>query len=229
MKSEKFVSRFGVLAGVSACVLAAMASSASATVYTVVNPGFEADNASGGDVAGATGWATVAGDAYTSSAAAHSGTQSGKAFGSPGLFQQTINATDPVGTSYTSTIYAEDLGSDKLTGTEGGFINMDFLDSSGNVLATVTGGEEGSSLTTADPTDVFKLLTVTAPSVAGTASIRIDILAGPYNGSGAGGGAVYFDDATLNSATATPEPASLALVGLVGGSLMTRRRKTRSV
>ena len=213
----------GCVAGV---VVLSAASKASATVYTVVNPSFEATNASAGDVNAAAGWTLYSGDtAYTSAAAAHTGTQSAKMFGSPGLMQQTIAVTDPVGTDYTATVYAEDLSTDALSGTEGGFINMDFLNSSGGVITTVTGGEEGSDLTTADPTNTFELLSVNAPSVAGTVAIQIDILAGPYNGNGAGGGAVYMDDVTLSSPTvATPEPASLGLLGLAGAALLRRRR-----
>ena len=220
-----------LFAGVSACVVASVfASSASAKTYTVVNAGFEDTSAANGDVQGAAGWATYQGDgAYTTAGQHRSGTQAGKTFGDPGLFQQTIAATDPVGTTYTASVYAGNIAGDALSGPNGGFINIDFLSSTGTVLASVTGGEEGSSLTSADPKG-YKLIQVVAPSVAGTASVRIDLVSGPYTGlAGTNGGAIFFDDVSLTTPTATtPEPASLAAVGLTGTGLLARRRRTPS-
>lgn len=225
MKSEKNVSRAGVFAGILAGLCAgAFAPTASATVYTVLNPSFESPSAAAGDVAGSTNWLTVAGGAFTSTAAAHTGTQAGKAFGNPGLYQQTVNVSDPIGTSYTASVFALHLSADPLTGTGAAFINIDFLNSSGSVITTVTSGEEGSLLASTDPKDVWKQLAVTAPSVAGTTAIRIDLVMGPYNGTGAGGGAAFFDDAALTSA-AVPEPASLGALGIAGAALICRRRQ----
>ena len=224
MNLKKNAIRSGVFAGVVAGMLAG---SATAAVLTVVNPGFEGPDASAGDIAGTTGWATVAGGAYTTAGAHRSGTQAGKAFGNPGLFQQTISTgSDPVGTVYTASIYGLNNPADPLAGSMGGFINIDFLNSSGTVLATITGGEQGSMLTSADPQGVFKLVSVTGPSVAGTASVRIDLVAGPYSPvAGAPGGAAFFDDASLTNNLNIPEPASLAVLGLAGGALLRRRRQ----
>ena len=192
-------------------------------MYTVLNPGFESPNAAAGDVFGSTNWATVAGGAFTSAAAAHSGTQSGKAFGNPGLYQQTINVSDPIGTTYTASVYALNLSGDPMTGTMAAFINIDFLNSTGGLITTVTSSEEGSLLASTDPKDVWKQLSVVAPSVAGTTAIRIDLVAGPYNGSGAGGGAAFYDDVSLTSAV--PEPAALGVLGFAGATLIRRRRQ----
>lgn len=225
MKSEKINRRAGALLGLSAFVAGSLvATSAMAATYPVVNAGFESPDASAGDIAGTSGWATVAGGAYTTATAAHSGTQSGKAFGNPGLFQQNIDVSaDPVGTVYTASVYGLNNPADPLAGSMGGFINIDFLNSSGAVLATITGGEQGSTLNSADPQGVWKLISVNGPSVPGTAFVRIDLVAGPYSGvAGAPGGAAFFDDVSLTSPV--PEPAALGLIGLAGAGLVRRRR-----
>lgn len=216
------------LAVLSASVFsAAWTSSASATIYPVINPGFESPDASAGDIPGSTGWATPAGNSFTSAAFARTGTQAGKGFGNPGLFQQTIAVTDPVGTSYTASAYAGFTSGDPLIGQTGAFINMTFVNATGGDIATVFGTEQGVLLASTDPADTFKLLSVNAPSLEGTAFVRINLVIGPYNGSGppGAGGAAFFDDAALVSDAVVPEPASLGLLGAGAVALVCRRRR----
>src|SRR5689334_5555715 len=205
------------LAGAAMIGLAAASASAALT-----NPGFETPDASAGDVfatVGNSGWNGF-NAAFITTTTKHTGNQSLKTFGAPGGAFQDFDTTP--GTTWTGTVFGENLSTDPMTGTQAGFINIEWHSGT-----AANPGPQISFVSTkvVDSTSAFDTwfqgtVTDTAP-VGGTVA-RLVLLSGPFNGSGNGGGATFFDDATFN---AVPEPASMAVLGLGAIGLAARRRR----
>jgi hypothetical protein len=190
------------------------------------NPGFESPDASAGDVGStggftAPGWTGSFNVNFVSAAHAHSGTQSLKQFGTDaGQFQELPTGSVNGGDLVTATAWIFTPANDKLVGSEGSNIQIRFFNAAHNVIAVA---DPGIQFNANSPADTWTQLSLNnAPAPAGTVSADILLFSGPYSGlSGAPGGAVFWDDATL---AVVPEPAGLAIAGLAGAGLLARRR-----
>jgi hypothetical protein len=187
----------------------------------LINPGFETDNASTDDVAGATGWSGF-NSRFTTATQAHSGTQSLKIFGpfeqfgGAGAFQD-IPAI--AGTTYTASAWALNSSADPMQGANFGLVQLIFLDAAD---ATIGSAFASAPFNASNSTpNVWTELIATGIAPAGTVEARIQLLHVQMNNP-VTGGSIFFDDASL----AIPEPgigmAGLAL--LVGVALRRRGR-----
>jgi MYXO-CTERM domain-containing protein len=204
-------------------LLAVAASLGLATVASanlLVNPGFETDNASAGDVGPGTasGWTGSFNSDFVTASFAHTGKQSLKQFGvDAGEFQRF--AATPT-SSWSATAFIMTPSTDELKGNEGSNIQIQFLDASLNVLATANPGIQFDS--SAAPDTFTQISLLNAAAVPGTAFAQILLFTGPDSvQTGAAGGAVFWDDVTFDQA---PEPVSLGLLAM-GGLLAVRRRR----
>ena len=200
----------------------AMPLAASANV--LVNPSFES---------GLTGWNTF-GNAYADSAHAQDGVKALKLFGnwsSPwnatGAFQNVAAAADQ---SWTFSGFGLDPASDPVTGTNQNIallkiIWFDGPNATGNMLQPLAGpgavfganpGIESGQLNAGTPLDQWQALSAGGQAPAGTQSVQLMAIFLQPNYEG---GSLWFDNLT-----ATPEPCSLALLGLGGLALLRRRR-----
>jgi hypothetical protein len=195
----------------------AMLGATSARGNVLVNPGFEAPDASAGDqyaVGGPTvGWAGFNG-AFITATTKETGLQSFKAFGNPGgAFQEFPAAPAQV---WSGTVKSENFSGDPLVGQQGTFINIEWFNSTGGQISFLS-TPIVNSLT---PFDTWITGNVSGTAPAGTATARLVLLSGPYTGIGSGaGGAGFFDNASF---VVVPEPGSLCLLGIAG--LLSLRR-----
>lgn len=200
----------------------------------LVNPGFDADDASSGDVFGSAGWADFGGGTFTTSAAgpgsspaANSPANSFKVFGNSGALQS-FAAT--AGQTYIGSALGLNYSGDPLLNVSSLRIQIVYRDANGAYAGTAAGGNFApgfnvfdSNLIEADATeDVWLGMGVgTAPAPDNTASVEFIVL-GLANSGGAG----FFDDASFELAP-VPVPAAAwlfgsAMLGLMG---VARRRK----
>ena len=213
-----------------ALALAATAGMASATLLT--NGGFEAPDASAGDVPGApTGWSGF-NDPGTQNATqqfALSGLQSFKLFGpfdfvggGTGIVQSVPAAPGEI---YNGSIWALNSSADALQGADFFVYKIEFLNASGGLAAGGLLGVdvfESVQFTAASAQDVWTELGVgTAPAPAGTAAVQVVAVKVQLGDPQFNGGSVFLDDATLNL---VPAPGTAALIG-VAGLAATRRRR----
>jgi len=204
-----------------AAILGLAASTASAAL---TNPGFESPDASGGDVfatSGNSGWFGF-NAAFITASTKRSGLQSLKTFGAPGGAFQDFDTTP--GTRWTGTVFGENLSTDPMTGTQAGFINIEWHSGTAANPGPQISFVSTKVVDSTSPFDTWIQGTVTDIAPAGGTVARIVLLSGPFNGSGNGGGASFFDDATFS---AVPEPASIGLLGLSAIGLTARRRRQR--
>ena len=217
---------------------------------TDLNGGTNTD-ASAGEAAGAVGWTNYGSSdpVYTQSdlpnqlnnpgvsnpqvaPVAQSGTQVIKAVAvynsNPALLQQVVPGVI-AGTTITFSAAAENSTLDKLGGAAEGVLQMQFENAAGTAVgALVDGGANptgGGVILSTAPTNVYQNLFLTAAVPAGATQVQLTLLAGPYSAvTGTTSGSVYFDSVSLATAT-TPEPTSLALLGLSGVAMVARRRR----
>jgi len=199
--------------------LGIMSSTASANQLT--NPGFETDNASAGDVAGASGWGQFNFAFTTKSVTPHSGTQELKVFG-PFFIGGGSGVTQAVpaspGQSFSASAWLRDDSSDPMLGSNFAQVQLQYLDSSNNVIVT----DSSPNFTALDPINTWEKESASGIAPAGTAKAQIVLVHVQINNP-VTGGSVFFDDASLDL---VPEPGSLALLGI--GGLLAARRRVRS-
>ena len=224
-------------------LLALFAGSALADVITPIqlaNPNFEDDNASGGDVWGATGWTPFGNGAFTTdgtngpgahpnccSPVADTLNNSFKAFGTGGAYQS-FAAT--AGDTFNMSGVGQNYGEDRLLNDSRAFLQIAFFDAAGLPAGTAAGGNvwlgfnlfDGNVIDANTSIDVwFELGVGTAPAPDNTAEVRFIVLM--LEG---GGGAGFFDTISANQVV-VPVPAAVwlfgsGLLGLVG---MARRKQ----
>ena len=231
MKMKKIVSMIGTGAAI-----ALLSFSAHANLLT--NPGFDAQDVSGGDAFGSTGW-TPFGSAFTTSnggpaggaiPAADSPNNVAKAFGAGAGMTQSFAASE--GDVFTMSGLAQDFVIDSLGATGTLRLQLVFRDINGAFAGTAAGGNfapgfnvfDSNLVEAGNPTDnVWTLLGVgTAPAPDNTASVDFNILV-----LSPAGGAGYFDSIVAEQVV-VPVPAAVwlfgsGLLGLVG---VARRRKS---
>lgn len=209
MRTSRFT-RIAVTAVVSSLGLASAASA-----NLLANPSFELPALTGGDTPGAVGW-TAFNAVFTIRVAPQSGDQALKMFGTPsGVFQDF--PTTP-GEQWIGSAYGLNFNGDALSGAQIGAANIEWRDGGGNLISFDTTQIVSSATPQgALPSDyVFGSVTGTAP--AGAATARFVLITGAF--AGAGGGAVWFDNASFDR---VPEPASASLLG--AAALLTGRRR----
>ena len=225
----KAASSFAAIAGVLLFAVNAQAN-------LLTNAGFDADNASGGDVFGSSDWTAFGGGTFTTdgtngpgalpnccSPVANSLDNSFKVFSTSGAFQS-FAAT--AGETYAGTAVGQNYGGDPILNVSDIRIQIAFFDADGLPAGTAAGGNasEGFNLfnsnliTAASTRDVWLDLGVgTAPAPDNTAEVRFIVL-----GLAGSGGAGFFDDATFQI---VPVPAAVWLFGSALGLLGWVRRR----
>lgn len=218
--------------------IALLASNAYANILT--NPNFDVDNATAGDVFGATGWTAFGGGTFTTdgtngpgafpaccSPVADTPDNSFKVFGNSGAFQS-FAAT--AGDSFVGSGVGLNFGSDPLLNVSTLRLQIGFFDASGLPAGTAAGGNvalgfnlfESNLIDVNTPLDVWTAMGVgTAPAPDNTAEVRFIVL-----GLAASGGAGFFDTTSFDPVV-IPVPAAVwlfgsGLIGLVG---VARHRK----
>jgi len=177
------------------------------------NPGFEAPSTSGSTTPPSV-WGQW-GNAYVSTQYAHSGTQSLLESGSNSGVYQSFSVNPNV--SYSASVFALTPASAQLTGEQGAFLQIVFVDANGNTI-----GSPSAWITLLDSnspagTWINSTTTLTAPSNAATVSVYLQV--GPYtSNSGTAGGSAYLDDVQFGPTaftSATVSAASLSNSGTI--------------
>ncbi len=175
------------------------------------NPDFESPAKAESGPAAPTGW-DAWGGAELSGEYALTGLQSLETSGAGSGVFQSFNVTP--GDSYTLSVDAMMPSNNPLTGSSAAYIQVEFFDSGGQQLTGYTAPNAVTVLTsTSTPGGALKAnvgaqgwnhfsTTVVAPATAAT--VHAILVVGTYNGTGPGGGAVYWADAQFGPAVAGP-------------------------
>jgi hypothetical protein len=232
--------------GLTALALTAALAYAPLGSAALVNGGFEADDASGGDVGGATGWTTfesvftnsTLGPAFGPVSHDAGGTQSLKMFGpftgtgaAAGAFQ---NLPATAGNIYELDAWVMNWIGDPFGNL--GILQLNFLDGAGNAIAGSGAQVTVDPFGTAD-VDLSVIqdgaeisdwtgLSLSAVAPAGTAEVQAFLLHIQTGDPCCSGGSLFWDDVGI-SETVVPVPAAVwlfgsGLIGLIG---IARRRK----
>lgn len=211
---------------------AILAMAGAAQANALGNPGFEAPDASGGDVPdlGAP-WYNFGAPftRFTTTAFAHSGTQSLKMFGPFDFLGggtgggQTVSAAPGdtwVGEAWALNSSTDPIGAGNFLALKVEFLDAGFGPAGGSFTAGVNVFE--AIFDEFAPTDVWTMLGVgTAPAPAGTAYANF-VLVHVQAGVAITGGSVFVDDANF---VLVPAPATAGVLGLGGLAAMRRRRR----
>lgn len=197
-----------------------LASTASANLLS--NAGFDADDASGGDVYCASSWGCF-NDVFSSSQSAPPRSDPNVLkifgpfveFGGAGAVQGGFAASE--GQLWEASAYAQNWSGDALQADNESLVKLEFLDDMGGVISAFESARLGSS----SDQNMWTLLTASGIAPAGTVSAQIVLL--NLQGAGFEGGASFFDDASLR---VVPIPAAVWLMGSgLLGLIGLRRRK----
>jgi hypothetical protein len=197
-----------------------------ARAVALVNPGFDADNASGGDVFGASGWSTFNFAFTTEFTPPLSAPNTLKVFGpffqfgGSGVVQGGFAASE--NQLWEASAYARIDSRDAMDPQNFAVVKLEFLDSSN----TVIGFAESPQITTTSlPADTWQKFVAQGTAPAGTTTAQIVLVHVQLDNPPAGG-AIFFDDAAFGI---VPEPATamLSIMGIVGCAGFVRRRAAR--
>jgi alpha-L-arabinofuranosidase len=182
------------------------------------NPGFESPT--GETNAPPTSWGNW-GDAAVSTTFAHLGAQSLTASGGNSGVDQTFNVAG--GVSYTATIFGMTPSTSKLTGPEGGFIDMVWYTSSDSEIYQQTdtvltsNSAAGGMYSGSVGNQGWNYYTMTEVAPPNAASVEFGLDVGAYTGnSGTAGGTVYWDDAEFGPTATTSSALAAASISNSG-------------
>ena len=209
--------------------------SANAAVSLLTNGGFDAQDASGGDIFGSSGWIDFGGGTFTTDSAASGGAASPdalspnnsfKVFSTSGAYQE---FTATAGDVFAGSGFGQNFSGDPLLNLSTLRLQIAYVDEFGNPAGTAAGGNlalgfnlfDSNTIDASSPQNEWIEMGVgTAPAPDNTAAVRFIALG--LNGSG---GAGFFDSTSFSQAV--PEPGSLAAL-CVGGVAVIARRRRRS-
>jgi hypothetical protein len=187
------------------------------------NPGFDAQDASAGDVSPGGGWFGFNYAFVTQSVPAHSAANTLKAYGpfyatgASGAFQDGFPAS--AGQAWSASAWARIDSSDPMNPANMGQVLLSFRDASNTEVGFTT----SPPITTSTlPINTWQQFSAVGIAPAGTAAVRLNLLHVQLSPS-ASNGSIFFDDAVLGI---VPEPTSAALVilGIFGFLGYERRR-----
>jgi alpha-L-arabinofuranosidase len=169
-----------------------------------------------------TGWNSW-GSTSLSNQYAFTGAQSVQSSGSNSGLLQSFSVTP--GASYTLSADAMTPAASPLTGSQGAYLELIFDNASGtqlssyappnSVLVLSSSSATGGPLSGSVGSQGWNLVSTTAVAPAGAATVYAILATGAYNGSGAGGGTVYFDNAQFGPSIPGP---SKVVAGSVSNS-----------
>lgn len=201
--------------------VASLAVTGAASANLLINAGFDEPDASAGDVFGPpTDWDGFNQNFTSAAFSRDAGGQALKQFGQDAGAFQTFAATPDSSWSISAYVFMPSV--DKAAGATAGFLQIQFLDASQNVI-TVASVEVINANSAADTWTLVQM--PNAPAVAGTAFVRPLLFTGPYSatpGPGGNSGSIWWDDVVFEQAV--PEPASLAMLAAGGCVALLRRR-----
>lgn len=183
---------------------------AHAAVPVLSNPGFDAQDASAGDVAPAAGWFGFNYALVTQSVSAHSAANTLKAYGpyyatgASGAFQGDFPAS--AGQVWRASAWARIDSSDPMNPANMALVQLKFLPD-----VNFDPGILSPPITTATlPLNTWQEFSAVGVAPTGTTGVRIELLHVQLSPS-ASNGSIFFDDATLGI---VPEPTAVAIVVL---------------
>ena len=188
-----------------------------------VNSDFEAPAITTNGTTRPGNWAAW-GSSYLSRQYAYSGSQSLQTSGPNSGVLQSFSVTP--GDSYTLSAYAMTPASDPLTGSEEGSLQLIFYTSGGTQISTYSPPNSVQELSAASATggpiagsvggQGWNQFSTTAVAPSNAASVSAILGVGAYNGSGAGGGSVYWDAPQFGPAAPGPSNVTAASVSNSG-------------
>jgi hypothetical protein len=190
----------------------------------LVNPGFDAQDASGGDVSPAPGWVGFNYAFVTQSVPAHSAPNTLKAYGpyyapgASGAFQDSFPANP--GEVWGARAWARIDSSDPMNPTNLAQVVLSFRNGSNTEIGFTT----STPITTSTlPINTWQQFSAVGVAPPGTAAVRMQLLHVQLSPS-ASNGSIFFDDASLGI---IPEPATalLMVVACWGCCAFVRRPK----
>ncbi|MFN0149386.1 MAG: hypothetical protein ACKVU1_01575 [bacterium] len=194
-----------LLVGAVAIMALFLAGSAGDASAALLNPSFEAPDASGGDQPGTADWNSF-NFVFTTAAVSRTGTQALKVFGpfGPGGGSGAVQVVPASpGQTWVGEIYAMNASFDPIDNVDFGVYKIEFLDAAFNFAAGGVFGVdvfESNQINGTASFDVWNLLGVgTAPAPANTAFARAVIV--KVDVDGAQGGSIFWDDASLEVQT----------------------------
>jgi hypothetical protein len=175
------------------------------------NPGFESP-AAGSTAQTPYIWGQW-GSTYVSTAYAHSGAQSLIESGANSGIQQSF-AVSP-GVSYSANAWALDPSIEPLSGSQGLFMNISFVDANGNSIST--GSQFLTLVSSTSANDIWVNTSTTTTAPAGAARVNLYFQIGPYTGhSGTAGGAAFLDDVAFGPSALLGGKATAAAISNSG-------------
>ena len=190
------------------------------TANLLANPDFTSS------VDGSTPSAWSAWNASVSGAFAYAGSQS-LAMSGPGAGAYQSFSVAP-GAAYTLSVDAMMPASDPFTGSEGAYIQLEFYDANGQQLTGYTppnavtvltaSSAPGGPLAGSVGDQGWTHFSTTAVAPATAATVSAILVVGQFNGSGPGGGTVYWGDAQFGPAIA--EPATFSAGNILNAGLI---------